>query len=386
MKNLVPFLMLFVLLSGCKTENESKKKTIVEAPKELEAEVHKTNVQFAEGFKVKQYEGYKKLTLKNLWPGSDKEFNFILVKDADNFKSKKKFDGIIEVPLKSIVVTSTTHIPSLEMLGVEDRLVGFPNLDYISSEKTIQRIDAGEIMELGKNEDLNTELLVELQPDLMVTFAIDSDNSSAERIQEIGIPVLYNGDWNETTPLGKAEWIKFFGVLMGKEKTADSIFNRIKIDYTNAKNVAGQSESKPTVLSGAMYRDLWHLPQGGSWAAQLIADANGEYLWNDTEGTGSSSLNVESVLEKGKNAQYWIGPGQFTSLDQMKEAHSAYEQFDAYQNNNVYSFTNKKGANGGVLYYELAPNRPDMVLKDIGKILHPELFPDHELYFFTKIE
>jgi iron complex transport system substrate-binding protein len=134
-----------------------------------------------------------------------------------------------------------------------------------------------------------------------------------------------------------------------------------------------------------MYKDIWYLPQGDSWAAQFIADANGNYIWKDTEGTGSLSLNLEAVLEKGKNAEYWIGPGQFTSLHQLKETHSVYPQFEAYKKGNVFSFTNKQGATGGVLYYELAPNRPDLVLKDIIKILHSDLLPDYKPYFFTKL-
>jgi iron complex transport system substrate-binding protein len=139
-------------------------------------------------------------------------------------------------------------------------------------------------------------------------------------------------------------------------------------------------------MSGAMYKDIWYLPQGNSWAAQLINDANGNYLWNDSEGTGSISLNLESVLDKGQTADFWIGPGQFTSLNQMTENHSVYGEFNAFKESNVFSFTNKKGATGGVLYYELAPNRPDIVLKDIIKILHPELLPTHELYFFSHLE
>ena len=135
-----------------------------------------------------------------------------------------------------------------------------------------------------------------------------------------------------------------------------------------------------------MYKDVWYLPQGDSWAAQFIADANGKYLWSDTEGTGSISANLEAVLDKGQDADYWIGPGQFTSLKQLQEAHSVYAQFDAFQQQKVFSFTNKKGPNGGVLYYELAPNRPDIVLKDIIKILHPNLLPDHNLYFFSTLE
>ena len=320
MKKIVRYFVCAVLLIGCSNNKETKEVTVIQPEQEIVAETFKTNVKHAKGFKVQNFMGFKQLTITNPWPGSDKEYKYALVKNADNIKNKDYYDGVIEVPLKSIVVTSTTHIPSLEMLNTEDRLVGFPNLEYISSKETRKRINAGDIKELGNNESLNTEVLIALNPDAVITFAVDGDNGTVETIQKTGIPVLYNSDWTETSPLGKAEWIKFFGVLLGKEETADRIFSRIEIDYLATKAIAAQSTAKPTVLSGAMYKDVWHLPQGDSWAAQFIADANGAYLWGDSEGTGSLSLNIESVLDKGKAAQFWIGPGQYTSI-QIGRAH-----------------------------------------------------------------
>lgn len=343
-------------------------------------------VSYAEGFSITSHEGYKVIRIQNPWPGSEQEFKYALIEKGTNLAAHLKFDAVVKVPVERIVVTSTTHIPSLEMLGVSKSLVGFPNMNYISSDKTRALIDDGKIKELGKNENINTEVLIDLSPDLVVGFAVDGDNKTFDIIEKTGIPIVYNGDWTETTPLGKAEWIKFFGAFFMKEKKADSIFNHIKSEYLSAKQIAMTSKNQPTVLSGAMYKDVWYLPQGNSWAAEFIRDAKGMYLWNDTEGTGSLSLNLESVVEKGQAADFWIGPGQFTSLTQLRETHSVYTQFDAFKNQEVYSFTSRKGATGGVLYYELAPNRPDLVLKDIIKILHPELLSSHELYFFTKLD
>lgn len=374
------FLLLTVILLFVSCKNETKKETVITP------EVSELTTDFAEGFILKNYEGYKTITITNPWPGADKEFTYALVKKGTNIENKAEFDAVVETPLNSIVVTSTTHIPSLESLGVLDKLVGFPNLEYISSEPTRKKIDAGALKELGKNESINTEVLIELSPEAVVTFAVEGDNKTVATIQKTGIPVLYNADWTETTPLGKAEWIKFFGVLFNKEKKADSIFNYIKKEYLSAKKIAQEATETPTVLSGALYKDVWYLPQGDSWAAQFIADANANYLWKESKGTGSISLNIESVLEKGKSANYWIGPGQFTSRSQMEEYNKVYAQFDAFQQDKVFSFTTKKGATGGVVYYELAPNRPDLVLKDMIKILHPELLPDYELYFFSKLD
>ncbi len=381
MQKIVFFFSFFIFFTACKNNGDAIESKKSENPKRKKIEVN-----YAKGFEINTYEGYKTITLKNPWPGTNKTFTYALVEKGTFLPNATSFDAVVQIPVKRIVVTSTTHTPSLEMLGETETLVGFPNLSYISSEKTRKRITDGKITELGKNEDLNTEILIDLAPDAVIGFAVDGNNSTFATIEKIGIPVLYNSDWTETSPLGKAEWIKFFGVLFNKEKEADSIFKTIETEYLSAKKIASEAKETPTVISGAMYKDIWYMPQGDSWGAQFIADANGDYLWEASKGTGSLSLNLESVLEKGHDADVWVGPGQFTSLEEMKNASQVYTQFKAFKTGKVYSYSMKKGATGGVIYYELAPNRPDLVLKDLIQILHPELFRDRELYFFNKLQ
>lgn len=375
MQKIVVLLLLSIALGAC----EYKTKVV-----KVESAIP-TEITYAKGFSIEKLSTMTLIHITNPWPGADEQYTYALVKEGQEIPENLEIDAIVETPVSTIVVTSTTHIPSLEMLNVSETLVGFPNLDYISSENTRKRIENGDVKELGKNEAINTEVLIDLSPDVVVGFAVDGNNTTFNTIEKTGIPVLYNADWTETHPLGKAEWIKFFGALYGKDKEADSIFRTIETNYTTAKKIASEAAETPTVLSGAMYKDIWYLPQGDSWAAQFIEDANGNYLWKDSEGTGSIAATIETVLEKAQQAEFWIGPGQFTSLQQMKEYHTAYSEFDAFTTGNVFSFTNKKGATGGVLYYELAPNRPDLVLKDMIKILHPELLPDYELYFFSTL-
>jgi iron complex transport system substrate-binding protein len=272
------------------------------------------------------------------------------------------------------------------MLGEEKSLVAFPNLDYISSEKVRTLIEAKKVKEIGNNQSLNTEVLIDLQPDIIIGYGIDNNNPTLDNLQKSGLKVMLNGDWNEETPLGKAEWIKFFGALYGKQKEANEIFSKIATDYVATIEIAKKAATKPTVLAGDMFEDKWYLPKGTSWGSQLLKEANANYLWAETKGTGSLSLSFETVLERAQNADIWITSGQFGSLKAMADANTHYGQFKAFQQKKVYSFTRKKGKKGGVLYYELAPNRPDIVLKDILKIMHPELVTDYELFFFEKLK
>tara|TARA_R110002049_G_scaffold176559_1_gene343748 strand:+ start:2664 stop:3875 length:1212 start_codon:yes stop_codon:yes gene_type:complete len=375
------FFLTVLLLFSCKRKSSKK---LIEV-----ADSNQLELRYAKGFSINDYGTYKIIQISDPWPDAEKTYKYILITKKNAARTsfmQDEFDGIIFNPIKKIVVTSTTHIPALELLSVEHTLVGFPGIDYVSSKKTRKRIENGLIRELGKNEGINTEILLELKPDVVVGFGIDGNNRSLEIIKKSGIPVIFNGDWVESSPLAKAEWIKFFGALYNKEREADSIFNHIEKDYLEAKKSAKNIKNKPTVLSGAMHNDVWYLPNGKSTEAQLLKDANVNYLWSDTNGTGSLKLNFESVFTKAKDADIWLSPSNYNSLESLKNGSSQHAMFKAFQNKNVYSFTNTTSANGGVLYYELGMTRPDLVLKDIIKICHPELLKNHELHFFKPLE
>ncbi len=344
----------------------------------------------AKGFELEHLDsGITLLKITSPWSDAGSTLTYALIpKDKLEHLSPfaEQYDAIVPVPVNQIVVTSTTHIPALEALGVADRLVGFPETKYVSSEQTRKRIDAHLVKELGNNEAINTEMLLALHPELVVGFGIDGRNKAYETIERSGIPVVYNGDWTEETPLGKAEWIKFFAAFFQKETLADSIFREIESSYAAVKALAAKAKSTPTVMSGALYKDIWYLPGGNSWAAVFLKDANSDYLWADNQDSGSLALSWESVLEKAQQADFWISPAQYTTYVDLAAGSIHYKQFNPYQNKKVYTFAKTLGSTGGMIYYELAPQRPDLVLKDLIAIFHPELLPDHEFFFFKPLD
>jgi iron complex transport system substrate-binding protein len=369
------FLLLVIFSFSCKKE----------ILKETTAPISKSTIKYAKGFDIVFVNGLKKLMLKTGYQNATTIFEYLILNKTA--KKASLNNQTIQVPIKEIVVTSTTHIPMVELLNEESSIVGFPHTTYISSEKTRTLIDAGKIKEIGKESSLNTEILLDLQPELVVGYSITSADKSLTTVQKSGISVIYNGDWLEETPLGRAEWIKFFGVLYNKEKQADSIFNAIETNYLKAKKIALKATIKPTILSGAiMSKDIWNLPAGESFVAQFLKDANLNYLWKDSKGKGSLSLSFESVFDTGRNADFWIAPGYFSSKEQLLQSNQIYAEFTAFKNDRIYTPSTKKGKTGGVLYYELAPTRPDLVLKDIIKITHPNLLPNYELTFFEKMQ
>ena len=347
-------------------------------------------IKYATGFAMAtSATGVTTLEITAPWPNAEAAFTYALLPRelmARTTLNADDYDAIVITPVERLVVTSTTHIPALEALGVLDKLVGFPDCRYISSRAARQRITAGEIQELGNNEAMNTEMTIALQPDVVIGFSIDNLNKAYETLQRSNIPVVYNGDWTEETPLGKAEWIKFFAPFFNVEQKADSIFREIETGYLAAKSIASKADDKPTILSGALYKDVWYLPGGKSWAARFLEDAYVDYLWKDTPESGSLSLSLESVLEKAKNSDFWISPSQFTSYDAMRESNRHYEQFSAFQHKKIFTFARTVGETGGLWYYELGPGRPDLVLKDLIHIFHPDVLPDHQPFFFKPLE
>lgn len=377
-----PFLLIVLLFAlSCKEKQNNLPQIQVNKDKEI---------RYASGFSVETSEaGVTLVKVSSPWPDASEELVYALVPrellptislDGD------AYDAVIPVPVKSMVATSTTHIPALESLGVADRLVGFPDTQYISSPYTRKRVDGGQITDIGRNEAINTEITLALQPEVIFGFSINGENATYQTLKQAGIPTVYVGDWTEDSPLGKAEWIKFYAPFFGKEYKANKEFAAVEKAYLEARDLVKKTNLRPSAISGALYKDVWYLPAGDSWAAQFLEDAGANYQWKETPGTGSLSLSLEAVLEKGRDAAFWVSPSQFTTYGEMAEASRHYAQFRAFREKKVYTFARTKGPTGGMLYYELAPANPHEVLLDLIAIFHPELLPERELYFFKPLE
>ena len=370
------FLLLLLSFTACK---KNEKTTTISAATE------KNEIEYSTNLSIYKYDGYSVVTVLNPWPDANKDFVYILKEKNTAVPDSLQKYTQITVPLQSIVVTSTTNIPFLEMLGVEKSLVGFPHTDYVSSDKTRKLIEAGIVKNVGQNERLNMEKLIDLAPEAIVTFGIDNNNPMIANLEKNGLKVLIQADWMEQSPLGKAEWIKLYAALFGKEKEGKILFDNIVKSYNNALQLVAGQKAEKTVLYGSMYQNQWYVAKGNSWVAQFMKDAKSNYLWAATEGSGSLGLSFENILDKAKNADIWIATGSFKSAEELGNSNPHYQQFDAFKTKNVYTFESKLGATGGTIYYELAPSRPDLVLKDYIKIFHPELLPEYNFTFVQKL-
>lgn len=342
---------------------------------------------FASGFQIFKGEGYWVLEVSQAFPGEHQPYRYLVLESSGESIPDGTFDAIITLPIEKAILTSTTHIPHLDLLDCTEKLVGFPNLDLISSKLTRERINKNLVKDLGSGAQSNIELMIDLEPDWVMISTLGEDLKNLDLLKSAGIAAVINGEYVEQHPLGRAEWIKFTGVLLGKYEEAKAEFEVIEANYLEALRLVSNvsEEQKPTVMAGVMYKDIWYVPGNDSWGAQLLNAAGGEYIFKEQDGTGSAQLNYEYVLDKAQNADFWLGASDFVSLEAMKGADVRYSDFEAFQNGNVYSYTSKRGETGGIEYFELGYMRPDLILKDLIKILYPELLPEYSLYFYSKL-
>jgi iron complex transport system substrate-binding protein len=375
----IPALLLIgVIFIGCHSEKKSPDTRVNDSTR--------VTLKYAEGFNVTTHQGCKLVEVTYPYQGAASGYKYLLVPSGQDVPAHDADVKVIHTPIKSIVCTSTTHIPLLDYLHETQTLIGFPTTDYISSEQMRRRVDAGEVKELGKDNGLNVELLAVLKPDMVMGYVMTSDYGQFKKMEELGIPVVINGEYLEKHPLGRAEWIKFMALFYNKEVVADSVFNVIEKNYLAIQKRAATVSQRPTVLSGIVYGDAWFLPGGQNYAAKILKDAGCQYLWESDSSHGFLELSFESVFDKANQADLWIGVGTFSNLSEIEAADHRYARFKAFQTKQVYTNVARKGAKGGSELLELGYLRPDIILKDLVTIAHPELIPGDSLYFHEKLK
>jgi len=379
-KSLLIFILLGSLLA-CNTREKQRE----QAPKKAQNS-SKTQVKYAKGFTVKYENGAKWVEVPKPYKNATEGFSYLLVQKGQEVPDHDASVQVVEIPIERIVCTSTTHIPLLDYIDETEALVGFPTVDFISSKKMRSRIDSGHVTDVGIDKEMNLELLLDVNPEMVMAYTLSNDFGQFRQIQNAGIPVIINAEYIEPHPLGRAEWIKFMALFFNKEETADSVFTQIETKYNTLKSKAEKLVNKPSIMSGVIYGDTWYLPSGNNYAAKILRDAGGDYLWAEDSSSVFLELSFEAVYDKAHDADYWIGVGSYESLESIKAADERYTEFKAFKEGNIISYNARKGAKGGSEFLELGYLRPDLILSDLVKVLHPELMDDEDLFFHERLE
>jgi iron complex transport system substrate-binding protein len=347
----------------------------------------KVTLTHSEGWTIEYFNNYKVITVLNPWRDADQQFRYVLVQCGTPPPTDVGDAQVIEVPVDTIVAMSTTQLPHLSALGLVDRLVGLANFKYVNTPAVVERIEAGELVEIGSGAEVNVEQAIDLQPGLIMTYAVGNPQSDSHpKLLEAGLKVVLNSEYMETSPLGRTEWIKFTGAFFNREAAATAAYDEIVTRYNEIAALAQGVAERPTVFTGAPFQGTWYMPGGNSYVARLLADAGAAYLWADDDSTGSQQLSFEAVFEKAQNADFWLNTSSWTSLADALAADERFAEFAAFKSGKVFNNNARLNPYGGNDYWETGVTNPDIVLADLIKIFHPELLPDHELVYYQQLQ
>ncbi|MGE0560707.1 MAG: ABC transporter substrate-binding protein [Flavobacteriales bacterium] len=369
------FIFILLVFFGCS-----------EPAKEIDDSSTLTNVKlnYAQGFTIENGSDFKVLTLKSAWKGESTLYQYVLYK---NEKPTGFDDAVfIKTPIKSIVCFSLTHVAFIDKLNELNSIKALSGCDYVSNEKVLENIKNQQIKEVGNNQLINYELLVELNPEIVMTFGIDASSSTKiDKLKKLGLNVVLNSEYMENHPLGKAEWIKFVAAFYDKDSLAEVIYNDIEVKYNNLVELTKTVSNKPTVFVGMPWNGAWYLAGGKSFQAQLFTDAGADYLWKQNEETSSFVVDKEVIIEKAINADYWINLNAYNSIKEVTDVDAKLNNFKSVKEGKVYNNNKKLNTTNGNDYWESGVINPEVVLADLIKIFHPNLL-EHELEYYKRLE
>lgn len=345
----------------------------------------KPSIVYAEGFTIAVDSAYKRVVVFDPWQG-DTLASYILYPKATSLPANTPVsDFYIPVPINEIASLSSTHIGFIALLDELEKVIGVSNGNKIYNSYLNKKFKNGELIELGRNMGSNLEHILALSPELLMKIGRDNVHDEDVRIIDAGIPVAYNIEWMESSLLGRAEWLKFVATFFNKDALADSIFRKIEHTYYSVTQLANNVTNRLTVLLGNDHKGTWYMPGGKSYVARLITDAGGDYYYRNESSKGSIPLSFEIVLDAMMDADIWIAP-HAQSLQELQMMDQRYALFKAFKRGNVFSINGRVNEYGGNDYWETGVARPDIILKDLISMMHPELVPEHTLFYYKKLK
>ena len=364
--------LLFVLSCGTDTTPVgSKQQSTVLSAVEL---------SYAKAFTILRNDSETHLTIIN--PNDGQVVQEIVISENRPNNSQKIW--VKKHPSK-VLSSSVTHLAYLDALKHLDALKGFSQTNYIYNSTVRTAVENGTVSELNAEGNINLEKVVSIEPDVFFISGLLGKLPQFQKIYEANIPVIEVIEWVEVNPLARAEWIKFFACFYDEHALADSLFTEIEQGYLSTKALTNAIEKKPLVVSGKSYKGTWYMPGGKNYWSILMDDAGGLYPYFNNEATNSLPLDLEKVATDFLHADCWISPGA-SSLAELLNEDARYKKFKPMQTGNVFEPNKRVHGNGANDFWETGLLRPDMLIKDLVKIFHPNLLPHYELYFYKQLE
>ena len=339
-------------------------------------------ILYARGFTIQHFTDYTSVEVRDPWDSTRILQRYLLVDRGALMPGDLPKGTVVRTPVKNIVVYTSVHAAIIDQLGEADKVIGVCEPRYMDTPSIQEGLRVGKIADLGEATAPNIEKIIDIGAEIII--ASPFQNAGYGPAEKLGIPIIEAADYMESLPLGRTEWIRFYGFLFGKEVMADSIFRETEDRYLELKELAKTVTNRPTVISEKKFGSSWYMPAGDSYVAHLYNDAGADYIFKDLPGAGSTPLAFETVLDKAIHADMWLIKYNQTNdmtYKDLRTEYTPYENFDAFKNRRIYT------CNTGIVpYYEEFPIHPDYLLKDLVWVFHPELLPGYTPRYYRKME
>ena len=349
----------------------------------LQAEGDTVRMKYSSLLQIVKHADYTVVTIRNPWD-TLKVLHTYLLADREKPLPEHLPEGtVVRTPLQKSVIYSSVHCSLWSELDELKGIGGVCGLEYIKLPQIQEGCRNGSIVNVGNSMNPDIERIIDLRPDAIL-FSPFENSGGYGRVGKLNIPIIECADYMETSALGRAEWMRLYGLLLGKEAQADSLFAGIEKEYlTLTQQVKSQNLKRPTVISEMKNSSAWYIPGGNSTMGRLYQDAGADYVFAYLSNSGSVPLAFETVFDRGGNADIWLikyNQPQDKTYSELERDYAPYARFKAFQDRKVYGCNTNH-----VPFYEESPFHPELLLKDLIKIFHPELLPDYDFKYFSNL-
>ena len=340
------------------------------------------SLHYAENLTLVTYPDYTIATLRNPWDTLKTLHTYILVPKEKPLPEQLPEGTVVRTPLSKSVIYSSVHCSLIDKLGAFKSIGGVCDLKYIKLPSIQDGCSKGAIIDCGDGMNPDMEKIIELHPDAILLSPFENSGGYG-RIEKLNIPIIECADYMETSALGRAEWMRFYGLLFGVASEADSLFAEVDSCYGRLKKRAALSSVSLSIVSELKSGSAWYVPGGRSTIGRLFNDACGRYVFSEDKHSGSIPLAFETVFDKAGDADVWTikyNRDRDMTYADLKADYMGYTGFKAFKTRNIYGCNTAK-----VPFYEETPFRPDYLLADLIQILHPEIGDLGGLRYFCKL-
>lgn len=374
LRYLATIALLLAVAAGCRNTGKVQGRSVA-----TDSERGIASPVYAEGFAVRYTSQGILLDIQDPQRTYGQSFHYLIAsRDAEEPVVPEGYT-LLRVPVERVVCMTSLQLSNFIALDELDRVKGVTSTRHLFNPEMKQRLADGRTRKIGIEGNFDSEVILGMAPDLILISPFK--RGGYEALKGVDVPLVPHLGYQEQTPLGQAEWIKFVGLLIGEEEKAAQIFNEIETRYNALKALTADVTERPVVLSGELHGGNWYVGGGRSFLAQIFRDAGGEYFLPDDGRHGGLNLDFETVYSQTAQARYWrivnSFQGTFT-YDALQAEDARYADLTAFKERGIIYCNMRE-----VPFYENMPVQPDVVLSDLIHIFHPELLPaDYQPVFY----